>query len=509
MGATPEISVITPSYGDRGQLAGLLASLARQTLGAERFETLVVDDGNEPPLELGGLEAPAALQLIRQRHAGPAAARNMALRRARGRVLLFVNADGALAPDALERHLAHHPEGGEVGAVLGRFDWLPPRRTPLVEVAERAGVLFPYPALEAGAEQPFWAFWTGNLSATARAVRDAGGFDEGFPRAVWEDVELGYRLAQAGVPLRYDPAIGCEHDHALTLAGWARHATWFGHEWVRFARKHGGAVFPILAGADEPTEAFAWQCLAGLLHEHDAHEARLDELQRALDEVAAAIAAAPERRAELLEADAARLHGLFVAVNTVARMRGITWAIQGIDPDAAAARAARLARPAVVHTVAHPRDLEAVPRLLDIVGDHADVVVASAIYVSARQLPDDPRLRPIRVPSPRSPREAWGPVLAATEADALIFLEGAPLPTASAVRALARFLGVSPWIGAIGLAEPQGLAHTSGKIVPAAPRHVVATTRAVLERDPGGEGSFLDRLPGRALAQVALTLAGG
>ncbi|MCB9731937.1 MAG: glycosyltransferase [Deltaproteobacteria bacterium] len=509
MGATPEISVIAPSYGDREQLGALLASLARQTLAPERFETLVVDDGNEPPLSLDGLETPAGTQLIRQRHAGPAAARNMALRRARGRVLVFVNADGALADDALARHLAHHEGGGGARAVLGRFDFLPRHRTPLVEVAERAGVLFPYPRLTPGEGQPFWAFWTGNLSATAAAVREAGGFDEGFPRAVWEDVELGYRLARAGVPLVYDDGIGCDHDHALTLAGWERHAEWFGHEWVRFSRKHGGATFPILAGADEPTEAFAWQCMAGLLHEHDAHEARRQALGAALDGLAARVAAEPGRREALLAEDAARVDGLFVAVNTVARMRGIVGAIQGLDPEAMAARAARLARPAVVHTVAQPRDLEAVPRLLDVVGDRADLVVASAIYLSPGQLPDDRRLRAIRVPSARSPREAWGPVLAATEADALIFVEGAPLPTASAVRALARFLGVSPWVGAIGLAEPQGLAHTSGKIVPAAPRYVVATTREVLERDPGGEGSFLDRLPQRALAQVALTLAGG
>ena len=57
-----------------------------------------------------------------------------------------------------------------------------------------------------------------------------------------------------------------------------------------------------------------------------------------------------------------------MAVNTVARMAGIAGAIWGYDPDAEAARAEALERPTVVHTVAGEWDLEAIPRLLDVVG---------------------------------------------------------------------------------------------------------------------------------------------
>ncbi len=507
MTAPPELTVIAPSFGDADKLPALLDSLRAQTLPADRFEVLVVDDGNEPALDLGA--AGAGTKLIRQRHAGPAAARNMALRHARGRVLVLVNADGVLAPDALARHLAHHPPEAPARAVLGRFDWLPERLNPLVIIGERAGVMFPYSRLEPHAANPFWAFWTGNLSVPAQAVRSVGGFDESFERAMWEDVELGYRLERAGVPLHYDPDIGCDHDHEITVASWARHAQWYGHEWVRFARKHGGATLPIMGGADEPTEQFAQQCLAGLLHQHDAHQGRLIELQRALDALGASLDAAPERRAEILETESATAHELFVAVNTVARMAGIAGAIWGYDPDALTTRAQALARPTVVHTVAGEWDLDTVPRLLDVVGDHADLLIASYIYLAPGQLPDDPRLQVIRIPRTLPTHQTWVPVLQATDAEAFIFIEGPPLPTAASVRALGRFLGVSPWVGAIGLALPQGLPHASAKLVAEVPRHVVATSRRILQLDPGGPGSFLDRLQERALFQVALTLAGG
>jgi len=488
---TPELSVIAPSYRDRDKLRGLLASLRAQTLDPARFEVIVVDDGDEPPLTLAPVELEAGVKLIRQRHAGPAAARNMALRHARGRVLVLVNADGVLADDALERHLAHHGEGAPARAIVGRFDWLPERDTRLVRALAEAGILFPYQRLEPHADIPFWGSWTGNYSVPAASLRAIGGFDESFTRALWEDVELGYRLERSGVPIHYDPDIGCGHDHAFTVRGWVRHAEWFGHEWVRFARKHGGATFSILGGVDEPTEAFAQQCLAGLLHQNDPHESRIAALERALDR------GTDEEVAELV-----------VAVNTVARMKGVAGAIWGFDPEALAARAAELARPTVVHTVAGAWDFETIPRLLDVLGDTAQLLVASYIYVPPGAVPDDPRVEILRVPPELPVEQMWRPVLDKVEAEALIFLEGTPLPTASEIRALARFLGISPWVGAIGLAARQGLQHTSAKLVPQVPRHVVATTRRVLALDPGGPGSFLDRLPQRALHQVALTPGG-
>lgn len=495
--SVPELSVIAPSYRDRDKLGRLLASLRAQTLEPARFEVIVVDDGDEPALALAPEDLAAGVKLIRQRHAGPAAARNMALRHARGRVLVLVNADGVLAPDALARHLDHHAPDAPARAVVGRFDWLPEHDTPLVRALARLGIMFPFERLEPHADVPFWGCWTGNFSVPAAAVRAVGGFDESFARALWEDVELGYRLERAGVPVHYDPDIGCGHDHAYAVRAWVRHAEWFGHEWVRFAKKHGGAAFPILGGADEPTEELARQCLAGLLHQHDPHRDRVVALEHALDGGADV---APEALDELDD--------LIVAVNTVARMKGIAGAIWGFDPDALAERAAAVERPTVVHTVAGSWDFDTVPRLLDVLGDHADLLVASYIYVPPGALPDDPRVSTLRVPPTLPVEQMWRPVLDATAAEALIFLEGAPLPTGAEVRALARFLGISPWVGAIGLAARQGLPHTSGKLVASAPRHVVATTRRVLALDPGGPGSFLDRLPERALFQVALTLGG-
>jgi GT2 family glycosyltransferase len=505
--ALPELTVVVPSYRDAEKLDALLASLGRQTLASEAFEIIVIDDGNEPALQTKAVW-PSNTKLVRQRHAGPAAARNMALRHARAAILLFVNADAILAVDALERHLAHHTAGGKPRAVMGRFDWLPEHRNALVRLATRARVLFPYDLLSLDTSNPFWAFWTGNLSIPTASVRAVGGFDESFARPMWEDVELGYRLELHGVPLHYDPKIGCDHDHAISVDGWVRHAQWFGHEWVRFARKHGASVFPILGGDDEPTEAFAQQCLAGLLHQHDANLGRVRDLKHALQSLDDAIVKAPDRADAIIAAESEAAMALFVAVNTIARMAGISGAIWEHDPDELGRRAKTFARPVVVATVAGEWDLLTVSRLRDILGPDGRLLVASYIYLPPGAIPEDSRVQTVRIPRSLPAAKMWRPVLDATDAHALIFVEGTQIPTARAIATLSRYLAVSPWVGAIGLASAQGLPHASGRLVDAVPRHVVATTRRVLELDPGGPGSFLDRLGQRALYQVALTLGG-
>src|SRR3989344_2986215 len=100
------ISVIIPVYKHEKSLQQTLASLSFQTL--HDFEIIIVDDGNEPPLN-----ARPNTQVIRQEHSGAAAARNRGAREAKGEYLLFLDADIWLKPDYLEKMLEalkSHPE---------------------------------------------------------------------------------------------------------------------------------------------------------------------------------------------------------------------------------------------------------------------------------------------------------------------------------------------------------------------------------------------------------------
>jgi glycosyltransferase involved in cell wall biosynthesis len=89
-----KISVIIPTYNEKSVLGSCIESLGDQTL--TDFEIIVVDDGSTD----GTVEILRNLQLIIpnfrffvQKHKGAGAARNLGAKHAKGRILVFVDAD--------------------------------------------------------------------------------------------------------------------------------------------------------------------------------------------------------------------------------------------------------------------------------------------------------------------------------------------------------------------------------------------------------------------------------
>jgi len=60
-------------------------------------------------------------------------------------------------------------------------------------------------------------FYTANVSAKRSFLLANGGFDEGFPHAALEDIELGLRTERAGLRRVYDVAAVVEHFHPCDL----------------------------------------------------------------------------------------------------------------------------------------------------------------------------------------------------------------------------------------------------------------------------------------------------
>jgi hypothetical protein len=125
-------------------------------------------------------------------------------------VLVFVDADVVVHPDALDRIRARLRDPS-LDAVFGSYDDAP----------EAPGAVSGFRNLlhhhvhHAGAGRAE-SFWTG-LGAVRRAVFDSAGRLD--PQRRWlEDVELGARLIQAGARIELDPAIQGTHLKRYTLA---------------------------------------------------------------------------------------------------------------------------------------------------------------------------------------------------------------------------------------------------------------------------------------------------
>ena len=225
MAVTPTISVVIPTYRRPALLRRCLQSLAEQDLEPDTFEVVVVDDGSgDETVDVLRAAAANVRGLAQPQNAGPAAARNRGIQEARGRLVVFLDDDIAAAPDLLSTHARLHDEAGndELLGVLGRVDWDPSLEvTPFMHWLDRSGLQFAYDTwLREGPIEPaYGAFYTCNVSVPRALLVDSGGFDERFPYAAFEDMELAFRLTARGFHMDYRPAARAFHTRAMELSG--------------------------------------------------------------------------------------------------------------------------------------------------------------------------------------------------------------------------------------------------------------------------------------------------
>ncbi|HYH65245.1 MAG TPA: glycosyltransferase [Urbifossiella sp.] len=101
----PRVSVVMPVWNAARHLPRALASLRGQT--CPDWELLAVDDGSDDPspalLRAAARDDPRVVALCLPANRGPAAARNAALRRARGEWVTYLDSDDAFEPGHLAR----------------------------------------------------------------------------------------------------------------------------------------------------------------------------------------------------------------------------------------------------------------------------------------------------------------------------------------------------------------------------------------------------------------------
>jgi glycosyltransferase involved in cell wall biosynthesis/GT2 family glycosyltransferase/SAM-dependent methyltransferase len=175
-----------------------------------------------------------------------AAARNTAMKAARGDYFLFINDDTIAAPDLLEQHLkAHWTNAGEKRAVVGSFDFSPEllKRSPLIRVFSQTSLIFAYPEMAAGQTYGYTRFWTANASVPRDAWEKAGDFDQDYKHYGVEDTEWGYRLEKIGYSVLYCPDAKAIHEHDMSsVEGFCQRQRMVASNFVLFFSNHPQAL---------------------------------------------------------------------------------------------------------------------------------------------------------------------------------------------------------------------------------------------------------------------------
>src|SRR5688500_1576779 len=97
------VSVIVPTYNRKDSVLRTLGSLSRQTLSTDFYEVIVVDDGSvDETAGIATQEFPFTLRYLSQENRGATKARNHGAVESRGDVLVFIDDDVTVSPQALE-----------------------------------------------------------------------------------------------------------------------------------------------------------------------------------------------------------------------------------------------------------------------------------------------------------------------------------------------------------------------------------------------------------------------
>jgi glycosyltransferase involved in cell wall biosynthesis len=209
------ISVIVPTYNHAAFLPQALDSLRAQERPAD--EVLVVDDGSTDAT--AGLVARRypTVRLLQQPNRGLAAARNRGLGEARGDLVVFLDADDWLTPDALGTKAALLERNTALGWVYSDLYLTDEAGT----VTQRCSEAWRY----RGRRLHGWIFeelLLGNfipvhaVMARRAAVVDAGGFDESLPNQ--EDYDLWLRLARRAPVAYVDRPLGYYRIKAVRMS---------------------------------------------------------------------------------------------------------------------------------------------------------------------------------------------------------------------------------------------------------------------------------------------------
>jgi len=197
------VSVIIPVYNAADNLKACLEHLNLWPAGP--LEVIVVDDGSTD----GSAEVArqfGARVLSTGGRKGPAYARNLGARAAKGEILFFLDSDVCVHPDTLERVRKDFREDPELDALIGSYDTSPAARD-FLSLYRNLMHAF----VHQRSKREACTFWSGCGAIRREVFLKHAGFDESYQRPAIEDIELGYRLRLAGHKVILDKSLQVTH----------------------------------------------------------------------------------------------------------------------------------------------------------------------------------------------------------------------------------------------------------------------------------------------------------
>ncbi|MGI8470341.1 MAG: glycosyltransferase [Pyrinomonadaceae bacterium] len=198
------LSIVIAVYNGAEFLKKCLPAI-RAAADAETEIILANDGSTDNSAEIGKQFGAKILDL--KARTGAANARNIGVEKARGEIILFVDADVVIKPDTIQDLHRIFAENPNVSAVFGSYDDAPDAPDFFSQYRNLTHHFFH----QTGSREAE-TFWSGFGAIRREVFLENGGFDaRKFEIPSIEDIELGYRLREKGHRILLVPELQAKH----------------------------------------------------------------------------------------------------------------------------------------------------------------------------------------------------------------------------------------------------------------------------------------------------------
>jgi cellulose synthase/poly-beta-1,6-N-acetylglucosamine synthase-like glycosyltransferase len=227
----PKVSIIIPAYNEEKTIEVCIQSLLGLTYPKNRYEILIVDNNSTD-------DTPQIIQkyevlYLREKNQSPAAARNLGIKKAKGEIIAFIDADCVADKNWLINLIKGFNTNTKIAGVGGKIRVFRPSN-----MIEKFGNLHLYNQNKfvkgTEGQLPFLA--SGNCAYKTGILKKVGLFDTSFITS--EDNDLGWRVHFLGYQLAYAPKAIVYHQMPKTLFLVLKRQFIYGRDNARLIDKH-------------------------------------------------------------------------------------------------------------------------------------------------------------------------------------------------------------------------------------------------------------------------------
>lgn len=223
------LSVIVPTRNRYEKLLKTIESLRKQTLNAEDYEIIVVDDGSTKPVEISGVK------VLRLEGVERSVARNTGAKIANGELLVFVDDDMEVCQTFLEEHKKAFDEWNDallVGRVSLSDELLKTSFGKFRQELEQDVV-----PLKEGLTDVQNLCTAQNMAISKERFFALGGFDSKIISCEDQDFALRHR-AENGRTAFVSTALAVHHDDAIDIRAYCRRCEWGMQKMIPYCKRH-------------------------------------------------------------------------------------------------------------------------------------------------------------------------------------------------------------------------------------------------------------------------------